>query len=76
MPVVSVKVEDRMKKEMENYRNQINWPEEIRNFIGGKIEQMQREANFSEVERMLGGLPPVPRGTATSLVRGDRDSGH
>jgi hypothetical protein len=76
MPVVSVKVEERMKKEMEKYRKQINWPDEIRNFIGGKIEQVEREANLKEVERMLSGVPSVPRGTATRLVREDRDSGH
>jgi hypothetical protein len=76
MPVVSVKVEERMKKEMEKYRKQIDWPDEIRNFIGGKIEQVEREANLKEVERMLSGVPSVPRGTATRLVREDRDSGH
>ncbi len=76
MPVVSVKVEERMKKEMEKYRKQIVWPDEIRNFIGGKIEQVQREASLKEVERMLSGVPSVPRGTVTRLVREDRDSGH
>ncbi len=76
MPVVSVKVEEKMKKEMEKYRKQIVWPDEIRNFIGGKIEQVQREASLKEVERMLSGVPSVPRGTATRLVREDRDRGH
>jgi hypothetical protein len=76
MPVVSVKVDERMKKEMERYRKQIVWPDEIRNFIGGKIEQVQREVSLKEVERMLSGVPSVPKGTAARLVREDRDSGH
>ncbi len=76
MPVVSVKVEERMKKDMEKYRNQIDWPDEIRNFIGGKLEQVQREATLKEVEKVLGGLPSVPSGTAARLVREDRDGGH
>ena len=76
MPVVSVKVEEKMKKEMEKLRSQVDWPDEIRNFIGGKIEQLERETTFHEVERMLGGIPRVPKGTATQLVRKDRDTRH
>ena len=76
MPVVSVKVEERMKREMEKLRSQVDWPTEIRDFIGGRIEQVQREVNLGEVEEILSEMPPVPRGTATRLVREDRDSGH
>jgi len=76
MPVVSVKVEERMKKEMEKLRTQVDWPEEIRNFIGGKIEQVERETNLEEVGMLLNQLPKLPRGTAAKLVREDRDSGH
>lgn len=76
MPVVSVKVEEKMKKEMEKLRSQIDWPEEIRNFIGGKIEQVERETNLKEIERLLGGIPRVPRGTSARLVREDRDASH
>ena len=76
MPVVSVKVEERMKREMEKLRSQVDWPTEIRDFIGGRIEQVQREVNLGEVEGILSEMPPVPRGTATRLVREDRDGGH
>ena len=76
MPVVSVKVEERMKKEMEKLRTQVDWPEEIRNFIGGKIEQVERETNLEEVGMLLNQLSKLPRGTAAKLVREDRDSGH
>jgi len=76
MPVVSVKVEERMKKEMEKLKTQVDWPEEIRNFIGGKIEQVERETNLEEVGMLLNQLPKLPRGTAAKLVREDRDSGH
>jgi hypothetical protein len=76
MPVVSVKVEERMKKEMQKYANLIDWPGEIRNFIEGRIEEVQRETSLKEVERLLGGMPSLPRGTASRMVREDRDSGH
>jgi hypothetical protein len=76
MPVVSVKVREEMKKEMERYKSQIDWPEEIRNFIGGKVEQARREGSLKEVENLLRNVPPVPKGTSSLLVREDRDSGH
>jgi len=76
MPVVSVKVEERMKKEMEKLKTQVDWPEEIRNFIGGRIEQVERETNLEEVGMLLSQVPKLPRGTAAKLVREDRDSGH
>lgn len=76
MPVVSVKVEVELKREMELYKTQIDWPEEIRNFIGGKIEQARREDSLKEVEELFGDVPSVPRGTAARLVREDRDRGH
>jgi hypothetical protein len=76
VPVVSVKVEDRMKRGMEKYRDAINWPEEIRRFIGGRIEQVEREASIKDVEKLLRAVPRTPKGTASRLVRQDRDSGH
>jgi hypothetical protein len=76
MPVVSVKVEEKMKKDMEKLRSQIDWPKEIRDFIGGRIGQVERETNLKQIERMLRGIPRVPRGTATQLVREDRDTSH
>lgn len=76
MPVVSVKVKEETKKEMEKYRKQIDWPGEIRKFIGGKIEEVQRQNTLEEVEKMLGKLAPLARGTSARLVREDRDSSH
>jgi hypothetical protein len=76
MPVVSVKVEEEMKRGMEKFRDEIDWPDEIRTFIGGKIAQAQREASLKAIESMFEGVPTLPRGTAGRLVREDRDSGH
>ena len=76
MPVVSVKVEAELKRNMERYKSQIDWPDEIRSFIGGKIEQARREDSLKEVEKLLGDVPSVPRGTSARLVREDRDRSH
>ena len=76
MSVVSVKVSDKTKKEMEEFKEKIEWPSEIRGFIEGRLEQAKREETVERVERVLSGLPKVKTGTASRLVREDRDSGH
>ena len=76
MSVVSVKVPSRVKKEMEELRNRIEWPAEIRKFIESRVEQARREENVDSVERVLKTMPPVQKGTAAKLVRESRDRGH
>ena len=76
MPVVSVKVEESIKQQMAKYRDQIDWPDEIRRFIGGRLQEAQRQTSLAEVETMLKGVAPIPKGTAARLVREDRDRGH
>ena len=76
MPVVSVKVSEKTKKEMEEFDEKIEWPSEIRNFIEGRLDQAKREETLERVERILRGLPKAKSGTASRLVREDRDSGH
>jgi len=76
MPVVSVKVEESIKQQMAKYREQIDWPDEIRRFIGGRLQEAQRQTSLAEVETMLKGVARVPKGTAARLVREDRDRGH
>lgn len=76
MSVVSVKVSDKTKKEMEEFKEKIEWPSEIRNFIEERLEQAKREESVERVDKNLKGLPKVKGGTAAKLVREDRDSGH
>jgi len=73
---VSVKVSDKTKKEMEEFKEKIEWPSEIRNFIEGRLEKARREETVERVDRILRGLPGAKSGTASRLVREDRDSGH
>lgn len=42
MPLVSVKVPDEIKKNMEKRKGRINWSEEIRSFIIRKLEENER----------------------------------
>ena len=76
MSVVSVKVSAKTKREMEQLRDKVEWPDEIRSFIEDRLEQERREETIHRVDRLLVKVTPVKRGTAAKLVREDRDSGH
>lgn len=67
MAIVSVKVPEDIKKKMKEL--DINWSEEIRNFIKKKI----KEKILKEVREMLKGVK-VSEDTSASIVREDRDS--
>jgi hypothetical protein len=73
---VSVKVSEKTKKQMEELKDKIEWPAEIRAFIESRLEQARRDEALERVERMLKNQPKVERGTASKLVREDRDRGH
>jgi len=72
--VVSVKVPEEVKEKMKRTRDKVDWPEEIRNFIKDKVEELERRERVEKVERMLAELPTQAKGTASELVRYDRDS--
>ncbi len=76
MSVVSVKVSQKTKKEMEELKEKVEWPSEIRKFIESRLEQARREKSLEHVEKVLKNLPEVKPGTASRLVREDRDSNH
>nr|WP_148267345.1 hypothetical protein [Thermococcus cleftensis] len=71
--VVSVRVPPELKREMEKY--DINWSEEIRDFIRRKIEEEEKKRTLQEVIKLVESLPGVPEGTSRRLVREDRE-GH
>jgi len=76
MSVVSVKVSPEVKKEMEKTAQKIEWPEEIRKFIESRLEQARREESIARVEKILKNVPSAPSGTASRLLREDRDGSH
>jgi len=74
LSVVTVKVSDEIKKDMEKRKKRINWAEEIRQFISNKIEEGQRRQNIEKADKLLQKSRKLPKGTAARLVREDRDS--
>jgi hypothetical protein len=74
MAVVSVKVPEWVKEKMKELSNVINWPEEIRNFIIAKINEIERVRAVERAIKILEKVPPAAQGTAKKLIREDRDS--
>ncbi|NJE55614.1 hypothetical protein [Thermococcus sp. 21S9] len=72
MAVISVRVPDELKEKMKKYN--INWSEEIRRFIELRVMEIEREKLLDEIDSFLENVPELPKGKATKLVRGDRDS--
>jgi hypothetical protein len=70
-----VKIKRELKDEMENYRDRVNWAEEIWRFIESRIRELEAEENY---ERILGELEKarwsVPPGFSARSVRECRDS--
>jgi hypothetical protein len=70
-----VKIKRELKDEMENYRDRVNWAEEIWRFIESRIRELEAEENY---ERILGELEKarwsVPPGFSARSVREDHDS--
>ncbi|MHA1579458.1 MAG: type II toxin-antitoxin system VapB family antitoxin, partial [Candidatus Freyarchaeota archaeon] len=64
-----------IKNEMDKLRGEINWSEEIREFIKSKIEEHKKRKVLQEAIAYIQSLPEAPKGTAQMLVREDRD-GH
>jgi hypothetical protein len=74
MAVVSVKAPEWVKEKMKEFSDVINWPEEIRNFIIAKINEIERVRAVERAIKILEKVPPAEQGTAKKLIREDRDS--
>ncbi len=73
MAVVSVKVSKELKSRMEEYRELVDWPSEIREFIKKRIRELERQRAVEEAAKILEKVKPSPPGTAAKLVRMDRE---
>jgi len=72
--VYSIRIPPEIKNEMDKLKGEVNWSEEIREFIKRKISEHKRRRALREVVAYIQTLPEAPKGTAQKLVREDRDS--
>ncbi len=73
MAVITVRVPDELKLKMKEL--DINWSEEIREFIRRRIDKEERRKKINEALEILKRTPvSVERGFSAKSVREDRDS--
>ena len=72
--VISIRVPEELKREMDRLRNKVNWSEEIREFIKRRIEEYRKKEIIDELVEYIKTLPEAPKGVAQELVRESRDS--
>ena len=71
--VISIRVPEELKREMDRLRGEVNWSEEIREFIK-RIEEYKKREIVNELVEYIKTLPEAPKGVAQELVRESRDS--
>ena len=59
---------------MDKLSGYVNWSEEIRRFLEGRVKELRRKRVLEEARKVIEGLPELPPGTAVRYVREDRDS--
>ena len=72
--VISIRVPEGLKREMDRLRNKVNWSKEIREFIKRRIEEYKKREIVNELIEYIKTLPEAPKGVAQELVRESRDS--
>jgi len=76
MSVVSVKVPPKVKEDMRKVKDSVEWSEEIRGFILKKLEEERKKEGIRKAEDVLRGVRKLTKGSASKLIREDRDSHH
>ncbi|MGC8933355.1 MAG: CopG family transcriptional regulator [Candidatus Methanodesulfokora sp.] len=73
--VVSFKVSKEIKKKIDELKNEVNWPDELRRFVELKIKEVEARKNKERImERLRKASWSVPKGFSAKSVREDRDS--
>ena len=62
--MISIRVPEELKREMDRLRGEVNWSEEIREFIKRRIKEI-----FDELVEHIKTLSEAPKGVAHELVR-------
>jgi len=71
--VFSIRIPRKLKEEMEELKDIIDWRNEIIAFIEERVRMYKRMKALQEITRMLEELPETPRSMAGRIVREDRD---
>ena len=72
--VVSIRVSDELRGEMDRFRDRICWNDELREYISKRLEHKRKTETFDRITAEIAKQPGVPAGFAARMVREDRDS--
>ena len=67
--VISIRVTEETRKEMQKLRRSINWNQEIRDFIQKRVDDKKKDDVLASVTEHLRKNPALPSGSAAQLVK-------
>ena len=67
--VISIRVSEEMRKEMQKLRRSINWNQEIRDFIQKRVDDKKKDDVLASVTEHIRKNPALPSGSAAQLVK-------
>jgi hypothetical protein len=73
--VFSIRIPKKLKEEMEELKDVVDWRSELVAFIEERVRTYRRLKALRRIDEVLEKLPETPKGLASRLVREDRDSG-
>jgi predicted DNA-binding protein len=71
MDVISFRIPNELKERMKEV--DLNWSEEVRQFLEAKVREHQRTRALEEIDQLLEDVPRTEQGTAAKYVREDRE---
>jgi len=72
--VLSIRVPRKLKEEMEALKNHVDWRREITAFLEQRVKYYKKRLALQKIHEVLEKHPELPRGSAASALRRDRDS--
>jgi hypothetical protein len=72
MEVISFRIPEELKQRLKEV--DLNWSEEVRQFIEARVREYKREKALKEIDALLKDMPRLESGTASRYVREDRES--
>lgn len=73
-PTISLRISDQIKLDIDHFKGKVDWNSEMRQFIVNKIEEERKIELLDDLNSLIEKLPAATTGTASRLVREDRDS--
>ena len=71
---MSFKIPEELREKMREFKDQVEWSREIREYIKMRIREIEGKKKLEEAHKMIKKTSSSPLGTASKIVREERDS--